>query len=126
VPQGSTKAFIPRGWKRAIITSTSRNLKEWRQQIVSAITTERDRRKISITRGPVTVSLTFFLTKPKSSPKKKVIFPIKRPDLDKLIRAAFDALTGTLIIDDSQIIQVLAAKAWEEKGPGVQIDLEEL
>ena len=38
-PQGSAKAFIPKGWKRAIITSDNRSLKPWRQD-VSAMASE--------------------------------------------------------------------------------------
>jgi Holliday junction resolvase RusA-like endonuclease len=36
----------------------------------------------------------------------------KRPDLDKLIRAVMDALTGTCYLDDSQVVRIRASKSW--------------
>jgi crossover junction endodeoxyribonuclease RusA len=55
--------------------------------------------------GPVSVSLIFVLARPKAMPKSKPTPPaIKRPDIDKLTRAVFDALTGVVYVDDSQII----------------------
>ena len=126
MPQGSLKAFTPKGWKRPILTSTSKDLKTWRAAMTNAIQVEMKRLGLEVLRGPVSVSLTFHLIKPKSAPKKRVIFPIKRPDLDKLIRACFDALTGTIILDDSQVTTVLAKKIWETVGPGVMMEVKEM
>lgn len=45
-------------------------------------------------------------------------WPSSKPDLDKLIRAIGDALTGTVLQDDSRIV---AVQAWKEYGvPGVE------
>lgn len=92
---------------------------------MNALQAEMIKNKTEIFRGPVSVSFNFHLIKPKSAPKKKVIYPIKRPDLDKLIRAGMDALTGTIVIDDSQITYVDARKVWETNGPGVLIVITE-
>ena len=35
-PQGSAKAFMPKGWTRPIITSDNKNLKAWRDLVASA------------------------------------------------------------------------------------------
>ena len=32
-PQGSTRAFVPKGWTRPVITTASKKMKPWRQQI---------------------------------------------------------------------------------------------
>ena len=35
-----------------------------------------------------------------------------RPDLDKLCRAALDAMTGVVYVDDAQVAILSAAKEW--------------
>lgn len=47
---------------------------------------------------------------------------VKQPDIDKLLRMLFDALTGIVWVDDSQVAFVTAHKvyAWNGK-PGVHI-----
>jgi crossover junction endodeoxyribonuclease RusA len=117
-PQGSTKAFIPKGWNRAIITSDNTKLKPWRQELTRAAL-EANRNgllPLSKTNGsliareiPVCVRMDFFLAKPVSTPKR-VTRPTKKPDIDKLTRAIFDSLTGTVITDDSQIVEALVGK----------------
>lgn len=93
--------------------------------MVNAIQTAMAKNKSEIFRGPVSVNLTFCLIKPKST-SKKIKFPCKQPDLDKLIRAAGDAMTGTIVLDDKQIVQVHARKEWETRGPGVEMIVMEL
>jgi len=92
----------------------------------NAIQAEMGKNEQKIMRGPVSVALVFHLIKPQSAPKKKVIYPIKRPDLDKLVRAAMDALTGTIVMDDSQVTVLIAKKVWETNGPGVHMEIVEL
>lgn len=117
VPQGSTKAFVVNG--RAVTTSTSgQNLKHWRQSIAQAA---QDARKGQFAdRGvPVTVSLEFRLQRPKSAPKR-VTHPTSKPDLDKLIRASLDALTGVVFADDSQVVRLTTTKNYAvNAAPGV-------
>lgn len=56
--------------------------------------------------GPITITLRFVLKRPVGTPKRRETPPaIKRPDLDKLTRAVFDALTEVVYQDDSQIIE---------------------
>lgn len=108
-PQGSTKAFIPKGSDRAIITSDNRKLKPWRQELTRSAL-EANRGNAIIGREvPVCVRLDFYLAKPASTPKR-ITRPTKKPDIDKLTRAVFDSLSGTIITDDSQIVEVLVGK----------------
>jgi crossover junction endodeoxyribonuclease RusA len=53
---------------------------------------------------------------------------VKRPDLDKLVRGVFDALTGVCFTDDSRIVALQAGKRIAEigEGPGVNITIREL
>jgi Holliday junction resolvase RusA-like endonuclease len=52
----------------------------------------------------------------------------KRPDLDKLIRAILDGITGILIEDDSQVVNITATKQYAQANEqhGVLIELEEM
>ena len=49
----------------------------------------------------------------------------QKPDIDKLIRAVLDALTGVLWVDDSQVVGVVATKHWHKEKEGVLIDVDE-
>lgn len=78
--------------------------------------------------GPLEVRLAFFLPRPASLPKK-VQWPAKRPDLDKLARAVLDGLTaGGAWKDDGQVISLIATKeyAGPEDKPGCKIEVKEL
>lgn len=42
------------------------------------------------------------------------LFPAKRPDVDKKLRAVMDAMTGVLYDDDGQVVMVRALDLWGE------------
>lgn len=119
-PQGSTRAFVVKG--RPIITHSNRNTKDWRQRIAS----EAQRAGAACVGSPVLVTVRFYMPRPKSLPKK-VVHHTKKPDLDKLIRAVLDGMTGILIADDSQVYAIAASKeyACDQHPPGAHIILEE-
>jgi Holliday junction resolvase RusA-like endonuclease len=63
--------------------------------------------------GPLSVSVIFTMPKPASAPKRRRTWPAKKPDLDKLIRAAFDGITdGGLWRDDALVVDVYARKVY--------------
>jgi Holliday junction resolvase RusA-like endonuclease len=69
--------------------------------------------------GPVLLAVHFGLLRPRSQVgargqlrRRAPRFPATRPDLDKLIRAIGDALTGVVWHDDGQVVAVVAAKGW--------------
>lgn len=110
--KGSTRAFVPRGWTRPIITSTNRNLKTWEARVRDAalpfLTTVFAEEAIG-------VHLSFRLERPKSLPKR-LKHHCKKPDLDKLVRAVIDGMTGIIYRDDSQVVQILAEKSYATPG----------
>ncbi len=116
IPQGSTRAFVVNG--KPIITSTSKGLNSWRRLIADRA---QDRVSAPI-EGAVAVTLGFRLPRPKSAPKKKWIYPSKRPDLDKLVRAVLDAITNVIIADDSQVVSLTATKDYGPPGVMIQVD----
>ncbi len=108
LPKGSAKAFIPKGWTRAVITSSTKGLKDWERKIASAAQAVADG---TLLMGPVHLTIAFLLQRPVSLPKK-VTHHTKRPDLDKLVRGATDALTGVIWKDDAQVIEIRAYKSY--------------
>ena len=121
VPQGSVRAFVTKSG-RPIITHSNKNTKEWRQRIATEGQAKRpDHWNMD---EAILLNIDFLMPRPKSLPKK-VLEDVKRPDLDKLIRAVMDALTGIYYQDDSQVIHIFASKKYTGKNdaPGVTITI---
>jgi crossover junction endodeoxyribonuclease RusA len=114
-PQGSSKAFVVAG--KARITSDNKNLKPYRQTITCTVLDELNRRRIDTPvapkHEPVDLNLVFVLRRPASAPKRRKR-PAVKPDLDKLIRATLDALTGVLFLDDGQVCSLSVTKEYGE------------
>jgi len=72
--------------------------------------------------GPVMISFSFFMPRPKSLPKK-IRDHIKRPDWKNLVAGTEDALKGIVWLDDSQVVFAVVDKryATQENPPGVTI-----
>ena len=115
-PQGSKKAFNRGG--RIVLVEASKGLPLWRQTIIDATSTVNTQHD-----GPIRVTLQFFVEQPKSVTRK---LPSVAPDLDKLIRAVFDALTISKVIkDDALVCEVIASKEYS-LAPGVLIRITDL
>lgn len=112
-PQGSSRAFTPKGWNRPVITSANKGLKSFRQELSkAAIVAMKDAGLSDLLFGkhePVDISAAFYFQRPPSIPKKRTCHVVK-PDGDKLCRAVFDALTGIVFQDDSQVVQHKSTK----------------
>jgi len=61
--------------------------------------------------GPVSLSVSFYLPRPKSL-RAKTKPHVTKPDLDKLVRSVKDGLTQIVWHDDSQVVEVRAWKAY--------------
>ncbi|HKN77114.1 MAG TPA: RusA family crossover junction endodeoxyribonuclease [Candidatus Acidoferrum sp.] len=112
-PQGSTRAFLPKGWNRAVITTDNAKLKPWRQQLsASAIgaLAENGGELLAKPSG-VRLAVCFYFERPASVSKRRVL-PSVKPDIDKLTRALMDALTGTIFEDDAQVTDIVVAKRY--------------
>jgi Holliday junction resolvase RusA-like endonuclease len=110
-PQGSTKAFVPKGWKRPIITADCKRTKPWRQAIVDAVRADLGPAWVPLD-CPCTLRVVFYLPRPASAPKR-VMLPSKLPDLDKLVRAVGDALTAAGVWkDDARVVGIEARKQY--------------
>ena len=136
VPKGSAKAYVVKG--RAIVTQdNAARQKPWASSIAYTAMQAMEFKKP--TSGPVSVSLTFYMPRPKghygsgrNSALVKESAPnhhITKPDLDKLIRCVLDALTGVVWNDDSHVCQMHEIiKQYEtvSRGVGVKIRVAKL
>ncbi len=116
IPQGSTRAWVLHG--KPVITSSAKGLTTWRRLVADVAQNHAPREPWE---GPVGIELHFGLPKPKSAPKRRRVWPDKRPDLDKLTRAVLDALTYVVWVDDSQVIDIRASKDYG--APGVVVEV---
>lgn len=126
-PQGSKRGFVVKG-KAVLVESAGTPLKDWRAVVALAATEAMSGH--APFEGPVRVTLSFNLPRPKSH-GKKVTFPEHRPDIDKLARSVLDALTHVCFADDGQVTTLFARKRWAVPGLvpvglGVQILKESL
>ena len=112
VSQGSLK-FI----RGHAIHVKGRELALWRGTI-AAMARSTNITKIQV---GVDMDLVFILNKPKTVKRNE---PYVRPDLDKLIRAVLDGLTGVAYEDDQQVVRLTAQKAYGET-EGVHIRISE-
>lgn len=122
VPQGSSRAFVVDG--KAVVTSSSgQRLADWRQNIRLVA----QQHISTLIEGPVEVALWFVLPRAKSS-RRSVRWAARRPDLDKLVRAGLDALTGVAYADDAQVSLLAANKVLADPGEqhGVHVSVRKL
>ncbi len=110
-PQGS-KAFKGMlkgkdGRQHAVMAESSKKVKPWRQDVVAAAV---DAREAAGNPDPLdcalSVRMIFTLPKPKSAPKRRRIYAMRKPDVSKLARSTEDALTTAMIwTDDSRVAE---------------------
>jgi Holliday junction resolvase RusA-like endonuclease len=127
VPQGSMRSFAHRRTGAIVTTHKSPQVLVWRDLIAH----EAAKHCVTLMAGPVIVECDFFLRRPKShfgtgrnAGTLKASAPThvdRAPDVDKLVRACLDALTGVVFADDCQVVDLYATKAWTVSGEGVHV-----
>ena len=111
-PQGSTRAFLPKGADRPIVTSDNVKNKPWRQQVAWTAFAEAKGNSFPIKRPTgIRIEIQCFLKPPAKMPKGRTA-PTVKPDADKLLRSFLDALTGILYEDDAQVVKATLEKLY--------------
>jgi len=113
VPQGSMKVINGR-----VLHSQGSALAVWR----SIIGWEAKLAGARIHKNPVRIKIIFIMPRPKTVKRE---YPSVAPDLDKLIRAVLDGLTGIAYEDDGQVVEIQAHKIYGGS-VGAEILLEEM
>jgi Holliday junction resolvase RusA-like endonuclease len=136
IPQGSMKAFVvmSKGKPRAVLTSDNPRTKPWKRDVAAAAEQAMKDAGIDLDADAalfdeaVMVKLTFWLTRPKSAQRR--LWPsTKKADLDKLVRAALDALTNSRVIqDDALVVALSSVKLYATDGmePGARISVSQV
>lgn len=96
---------LVKGSKKRITFQTPQ-LKRWQGCISAQVSISH--RPLLID-GAIGVSLTFFLTKPKSN---RSALPVVKPDLDNLVKSTLDAMKKIVFRDDCVIVEIQAKKRW--------------
>ena len=118
-PQGSKK-FVGMINGHGMLAESSKKVKPWRQDVVAAaIKAREDAGDFAPFDCPLSVRMVFTLPKPKSAPKRKTIYAMRKPDVSKLARSTEDALTTAAIwTDDSRVVEYeRLAKVYPREDP---------
>jgi len=132
IPQGSKRAWVAGDGKVRMTEDAGVRHHTWR----SEVTGQARQGMVNIGRfgepfrEPISCSVTFRFHRPLShygsGRNSEVVKPSspaymhKAPDLDKLVRAVWDALTSVVWVDDGQVVAATIRKQyvhrWEEEG----------
>jgi crossover junction endodeoxyribonuclease RusA len=122
-PQGS-KRHVGNG----IMVESSKHVKPWRSDVRGQLIGDDGQPKARFD-GAVHVELEFVMKRPQSAPKRTTPPATKKNgDIDKLVRAVFDAIGSAGVWrDDSQVVSVTATKRIAEidETPGCRLALME-
>ena len=112
-PQGSKK-HVGRG----IMVESSKHVANWRSFArMCAVEAMAGKQRIEKPNA-VVVEVAFYFDRPQLHSNTKGVRPTapmyhtKAPDVDKLLRALFDSMTGVVFHDDSQVSVVRAVKMY--------------
>lgn len=125
-PQGSMRAMPIKGG-RAVSIPNNPGIYQYRADIHAAF--DRKYGAPSPLEGPVVLHATFIYRRPEShfrpASKQKnrkartvlkadapVMHHVSTPDVDKLLRAVGDSLTGVAFVDDKQVCDIWGSKRW--------------
>ena len=138
IPQGSKRAWYNASTKRVMMTEDAGTRHStWRNEV-----TGQARQAMADVgrfgdpyREAISAVVTFYFHRPgihygtgKNAEKVKASaprFPVKPPDLDKLVRAVFDSCTSVVWVDDSQVVATTIRKQfvdrWEPEGVELRV-----
>lgn len=119
--KGSAKAIQRKGMAYPVIINDNAKCKSWERSVKLIAKSQWKGEPSTL---PVYISVIFYLKRPKNhhvanDPKR----PVKdsspkrhqtKPDIDKMLRAILDSLTGVVWVDDSQVDEVSASKLYDE------------
>jgi crossover junction endodeoxyribonuclease RusA len=88
------------------MAESSKKVRPWRNDVKEAALLVRN--GAPPLDGPLSVRMIFTVPKPVSAPKRRRLYPMRKPDVSKLARSTEDALTDAGIwTDDARIVEYL-------------------
>lgn len=131
--KGSMRSFVHARAGKVVTMAANKKLCCWESDVKFFAASAWRARPMQ---GAVSLSLVFTFGRPRShfrSGKKsdelrddapRMMATHGRKDLDKLIRAVLDAMTGVVYVDDGQVCNIDARKRYGEK-PGVEVEVDD-
>lgn len=123
----------PVAWKAARSVRTDKGIRhysptpvhEWKARV--AFIAAQAMMGNRLLEGPLILSLTFYLERPPSRPKKH-LYPDKKPDNKNLLAATEDALHGIVFHQDAQVCDTHIYKRYAAvtEGPRTEIIVEDM
>jgi Holliday junction resolvase RusA-like endonuclease len=116
-PEGSTRAYYIKALDRTVTThQNKKGLQAWRNRVATEAQRALEGREWNCDcTSAYSVGVDFVLSRPPSVPEHRRIHPTVKPDIDKLVRAINDALTGILFIDDCQVVSMTMSKDYSDE-----------
>lgn len=113
--QGSKTMGTTKDGRSFMRESNDRLLRPWRKTVRAAAKAAMN--DTPPRTGPVDLVVTFYFDRPKSHPPLTTTWPITAQfgDVDKLLRAVNDAMTGVVFEDDRQARQITVRKLWSDR-----------
>lgn len=131
IPQGSKSVT-----KSGIMFEANKKLKPWREKVKAEAELAMSSLGALPSEKPIRLLVKFYFLRPKSHYRtgKRSLFlrdsspgyKTSKPDLDKLVRAIGDALTGVVFKDDSQVVCIIAHKSYTTFAERAEIEVQEL
>lgn len=125
-PQGKAR---PRFNTRTKTAYTPSKTAEYEGEVAMAYRIAGGNKKLD---GAVSIDVTAYFAIPKSTPKKKLfqflqnIFrPIKKPDIDNILKIIMDGLNGIAYEDDKQVVSGRIRKFYSRE-PRVEVEIDEV
>ena len=128
--RGSKKAIPRKDGGRPLMVDANSKSGPWMATVAMEASAAMQGRPLIA--GPVEVTYCFRFKYSKGHYTKKGLRPTapvfyeKAPDLDKLARAAGDAMTGVVYRDDKQIVRLITEKRYTESSEGLDVIVSEV
>ncbi len=124
-PQGSKRYVGGNRAQGGRFIEASKYLPAWRREVTTAARKSVLNKTWKQVSEPVTLEVVFYLERPKTIPATQRPWPIKPPDLDKLVRGVCDGLTDAQVwTDDDLVVKIIASKRYADtREPGALITI---
>lgn len=126
VPKGALRSTLD----GRLFWSNSSRLDAWREYLalcINSAVTLTDGAPLYRAGVPIRVGIKFYFQRPKShgDAERRHDYHVYVPDIDKLIRAVLDELSGVVFPDDRQVVEIQSSKYWvetsEEEGASISV-----
>ena len=113
--KGSTRSFKHANTGQIVTVGDCEKLKDWEARVALFARSAG----AQASQDPIEIQVCFLLPRPKAHFRSNgalkdtaPFFPAKKPDVDKMLRAILDALTGVAYLDDCQVVWICGKKLY--------------